>query len=249
VTALEGKVLPGAGTADNGQLTLFSAMIHGTGVTLAQIWVPEGTNEITQLDTVLAGVPVGTPERVIVTFDAAHTQRDTAEHLRGELGFDDVMTVKVNQPTLQGNVFTKCLPLLATAPGHVVEERAHGRINGGRPGPPTPTESSSPTPPNSAASAETSWAWMEPSHVLVEDLLPDSGVSRLGTIIVGDAHPRTRCFEALGDADEHVVGHHPTALEDLGYLGLGLPGQLRDLSLTDASLGEQPVDGGDVALG
>jgi hypothetical protein len=53
----------------------------------------------------------------------------------------------------------------------------------------------------------------------------------------------------LGDADEHVVGHHPTALEDFGYLGLGLPGQLRDLSLTDASLGEQPVDGGDVALG
>jgi hypothetical protein len=127
--ALDGKVLRGAWTTDNGQVTLFSAMIHGTGVTVAQIRVPDGTNEITQVDTVLAGVPVGTPERVIVTLDAAHTQRDTAQHLRAERGFDYVMTVKGNQPTLQENVFTKCLPLLATAPGHVVEERAHGRIN------------------------------------------------------------------------------------------------------------------------
>jgi hypothetical protein len=129
VIALDGKVLRGAWTADNGQVTLFSAMIHGVGVTVAQIRVPDGTNEITQVDTVLAGVAVGTPERVIVTLDAAHTQRDTAEHLRAQRGFDYVMTVKGNQPTLQENVFAKCLPLLATAPGHVVEERAHGRIN------------------------------------------------------------------------------------------------------------------------
>jgi predicted transposase YbfD/YdcC len=104
-------------------------MIHGTGVTVAQIRVPDGTNEITQVDTLLAGVPVETPQRVIVTVDAAHTQRDTAQHLRAELGFDYVMTVKANQPTLQENVFAKCLPLLTTTPGHVVEERAHGRIN------------------------------------------------------------------------------------------------------------------------
>lgn len=129
VIALDGKVLRGAWTADNGQVTLFSAMIHGVGVTVAQIRVPDGTNEITQVDTLLAGVPVETPERVIVTLDAAHTQRDTAQHLRAELGFDYVMTVKGNQPTLQKDVFTKCLPLLATTPGHVVEERAHGRIN------------------------------------------------------------------------------------------------------------------------
>jgi predicted transposase YbfD/YdcC len=129
VIALDGKVLRGAWTADNGQVTLFSAMIHGVGVTVAQIRVPDTTNEITQVDTLLAGVPTGTPERVIVTLDAAHTQRDTAQHLRAERGFDYVMTVKGNQPTLQENVFAKCLPLLATAPGHVVEERAHGRIN------------------------------------------------------------------------------------------------------------------------
>jgi predicted transposase YbfD/YdcC len=129
VIALDGKVLRGAWTADNGQVTLFSAMIHGVGVTVAQIRVPDTTTEITQVDTLLAGVPVGTPERVIVTLNAAHTQRDTAQHLRADLGFDYVMTVKGNQPTLQDNVFAKCLPLLATAPGHVVEERAHGRIN------------------------------------------------------------------------------------------------------------------------
>jgi hypothetical protein len=52
-----------------------------------------------------------------------------AEHLRAELGFDYVMTVKGNQPTLQDNLFAKCLPLLATTPGHFVEERSQGRIN------------------------------------------------------------------------------------------------------------------------
>lgn len=93
VIAVDGKVLRGAWTAGNGQVTLFSAMIHGVGVTVAQIRVPDDTNEITQVDTVLAGVPVGTPKRVIVTLDAAHTQRDTAEHLRADLGFDYVMTV------------------------------------------------------------------------------------------------------------------------------------------------------------
>ena len=83
--AVDGKVLRGAWTDDNGQVTLFSAMIHGTGVTVAQIRVPDATNEITQVDTLLAGIPAGTPERVILTLDAAHTQRDTAQHLRAEM--------------------------------------------------------------------------------------------------------------------------------------------------------------------
>ena len=57
------------------------------------------------------------------------TQRATASHVCAERGFDYIMTIKGNQPTLQKKVADRCRPLVATAPAHIVEERAHGRIN------------------------------------------------------------------------------------------------------------------------
>ncbi|MGH3783621.1 MAG: ISAs1 family transposase [Pseudonocardiaceae bacterium] len=129
VLAIDGKVLRGAWTDENDQFTLFSAMIHGMGVTVAQMAVPAETNEITQVETLLAGVPEREGQHVVVTMDAAHTQRDTAKHIVGNRGFDYVMTVKGNQPTLLESVFRKCLPLAKSDPDHGVEERGHGRIN------------------------------------------------------------------------------------------------------------------------
>ena len=129
VLAIDGKVLRGAWTGDHDTFTLFSAVIHGTGVTVAQAQVPDGTNEITQVKALLAGVSAQDGERVVVTMDAAHTQRDTADHIVGRRGFDYVMTVKGNQPTLLESVFRKCLPLMKETPGHVVEERGHGRMS------------------------------------------------------------------------------------------------------------------------
>ena len=102
VLAIDGKVLRGFRTAENDQFALFSAMIHGVGVTVAQVAVPADTNEITQVETLLAGVPEQVGKRVVVTMDAAHTQRDTAEHLVDKRGFDYVMTVKGNQPKIVG---------------------------------------------------------------------------------------------------------------------------------------------------
>ncbi len=128
VIALDGKVLRGAWTDENGKVTLFSAMLHSEAVTVAQVRVPDGTNEITQADAVLnaAGIPDG--EQVLVTLDAAHTQRETAEEIGGRPGWDYVMTVKGNQPSLQRKVFDKILPLLRKPPFHVMEERSRGRI-------------------------------------------------------------------------------------------------------------------------
>jgi predicted transposase YbfD/YdcC len=105
-------------------------MIHGAGVTVAQVRVPDGTNEITQVKRLLQHI-AGTEQEQppVVTLDAAHTQRDTATHLAGERGFDYVMTVKGNQPILQKEVWARCLPLLNANPPHVVTERGHGRIN------------------------------------------------------------------------------------------------------------------------
>lgn len=47
--AIDGKVLRGAWTDDNDQFTLFSAMVHHHSVTVAQLQVPAGTNETTQV--------------------------------------------------------------------------------------------------------------------------------------------------------------------------------------------------------
>ncbi|WP_352231535.1 ISAs1 family transposase [Actinokineospora sp. NBRC 105648] len=127
--AIDGQVFRGAWTDENDQFTLFSAMVHREGVTIAQVQVPADTNEITQVKALLAGVLARDAERVVVTMDAAHTQRDTAEHLVGERGLDYVATCKGNQPSLLRSVFTKVVPLTKGPPHHVVKERGHGRLS------------------------------------------------------------------------------------------------------------------------
>jgi hypothetical protein len=84
--AVDGKVLRGAWTDENEKFRLFSAMIHGIGVTIAQVQVPAGTNEITQVKALLDPLHVHGEERVVVTMDAAHTQHDTAEYIVAERG-------------------------------------------------------------------------------------------------------------------------------------------------------------------
>lgn len=73
--------------------------------------------------------PVQDGEQVVVTVDAAHTQRETAEYLKGERGFDYIMTVKGNQPNLLKAVVDRCRPLLHNTPDHVVEEYNHGQLH------------------------------------------------------------------------------------------------------------------------
>jgi hypothetical protein len=128
IIALDGKVMRGAWTEENDKVTLFSAMLHDEAVTIAQVRVPDGTNEITQAGTLLdaTGIPEG--ESVLVTIDAAHTQRETAEYIGARPGWNYLMTVKGNQPTLQRQVFDKILPLLSGAPHHIMEEHSRGRI-------------------------------------------------------------------------------------------------------------------------
>jgi predicted transposase YbfD/YdcC len=128
VIALDGKVMRGAWTDENDKVTLFSAMLHREAVTIAQVRVPDGTNEITQAGTLLDAAEIPEGESVLVTVDAAHTQRETAETIGGKPGWDYLMTVKGNQPSLQREVFAKVLPLLREVPHQVTEEHARGRI-------------------------------------------------------------------------------------------------------------------------
>lgn len=128
VIAVDGKVLRGAWTDDNGQVTLFSAMLHDEAVTVAQVRVPDGTNETTQARALLDAVKIPEGESALVTLDAAHTQRETAETIKEKPGFDYIMTVKGNQPALQEEIIGKVLPLLREQAHDVIEERGHGRI-------------------------------------------------------------------------------------------------------------------------
>lgn len=127
--AIDGKVLRGVWTDENERFTLFSAMIHREGVTIAQVKVPPDTNEITQVQALLNPVTLREGERVIVTMDAAHTQHETAEYIAGTRGFDYIMTAKGNQPTLHSAIADKTVPLIKNTPDHTVRERNRGRIN------------------------------------------------------------------------------------------------------------------------
>ena len=97
-------------------------------MTIAQVRVPDSTNEITQADSLLDAVRIPEGEPVLVTLDAAHTQRETAESVAGKPGLDYLMTVKGNQLSLQRAVFDETLPLLTEAPHHAMEEHDRGRI-------------------------------------------------------------------------------------------------------------------------
>ncbi|HEX5407974.1 MAG TPA: ISAs1 family transposase [Pseudonocardiaceae bacterium] len=127
--AIDGKVLRGVWTDADERFTLFSAMIHREGVTIAQVKVPADTNEITQVAALLGPVATCEGERVIVTMDAAHTQHDTAEYIAGIRGFDYVMNAKGNQPTLHRAIAAITVPLVRNTPDHTAAERDHGRIN------------------------------------------------------------------------------------------------------------------------
>ena len=91
--AVDGKVLRGAWTAENDKVTLFSAMIREEGVTVAQVRVPDGTNEITQADALLDALPIPGSDPAVFTLDAAHTQTKTAEAIRKRPEWHYLMTV------------------------------------------------------------------------------------------------------------------------------------------------------------
>jgi predicted transposase YbfD/YdcC len=128
--ALDGKDLHGSWDAD-GRLVLFSALVHRRKgqdpVTLAQIRVPEGTTETTQVKTLLADLDIG---GALVTVDAAHTCAATARHLVKDKNADYLMAVKGNREALYAACGRVAAGLVwgGQAP-HVVTETGHGRIS------------------------------------------------------------------------------------------------------------------------
>ncbi len=126
VIAIDGKWL--RGVAD-GQVKLFAAMLQQEKVIIGQHRVPDETTETTQVRELLDGVDL---RNAVVTADAAHAQRETAQYIAGpaEEGgreADYFLFVKGNQPSLQKAAFGTIQAGCPRDPDWTELDRSHGR--------------------------------------------------------------------------------------------------------------------------
>jgi predicted transposase YbfD/YdcC len=125
--AIDGKWL--RGVAD-GQVKLFAAMLQEEKVIIGQVRIPDETTETTQVKELLDAVDL---EGAVVTADAAHAQRETAQYIAGSKddgsrGSDYFLFVKGNQPSLQKAVFNAIQDDGPREPDHMEPDYGHGRI-------------------------------------------------------------------------------------------------------------------------
>jgi predicted transposase YbfD/YdcC len=103
-------------------------MLQEEGVTIAQVRVPDGTNEITQVKSLAAAIEIQDGETVLATLDAAHCNNGTAEVLGGKDGWDYLITLKTDKPTLYRKVADKIRSQLNRKPDDIMTERNRGVI-------------------------------------------------------------------------------------------------------------------------
>ena len=125
--AIDGKWLRGVG---DGQVKLFAAMLHEEKVVIAQHRIPDETTETTQVKELLEDVDLAS---AVVTADAAHAQRETADYIAGPedeggRGSEYFLFVKGNQPGVQRAVFDLIQAAGKDAPDHIEMDYGHGRI-------------------------------------------------------------------------------------------------------------------------
>jgi predicted transposase YbfD/YdcC len=125
--AIDGKWLRGV---LDGQVKLFAAMLHEEKVIIAQHRIPDETTETTQVKALLDAVDLA---GAVVTADAVHAQRETAEYIAGNKDdgnreSDYFLLVKGNQPSLQRAVFDAIQEQGPREPDHTELDRGHGRI-------------------------------------------------------------------------------------------------------------------------
>lgn len=121
VIAFDGKTLRGARDAAGNLVHLLAGLCQHTGTVVAQLAVGSKTNEIPLLTSLLETIDI---TGAIITADALHCQRGTADYIAGR-GGHYIFTVKDNQPTLRKQLKElpwKHIPVLDTS-----IERGHGR--------------------------------------------------------------------------------------------------------------------------
>ena len=122
VIAFDGKTLRGARDAAGNLMHLLAGLCQHTGAVLAQLAVGAKTNEIPMLTKLLDTIP--DIAAAVITADALHCQRDTAEYITGR-GAHYILTVKDNQPTLRKKL--KSLPWKQIPVLDRKTEHGHGR--------------------------------------------------------------------------------------------------------------------------
>lgn len=122
VIAFDGKTLRGARDAAGNLMHLLAGLCQHTGAVLAQLAVGAKTNEIPMLTKLLDTIP--DIAGAVITADALHCQRDTAEYITGR-GAHYILTVKDNQPTLRKKL--KSLPRKQIPVLDRKTEHGHGR--------------------------------------------------------------------------------------------------------------------------
>jgi len=99
--AIDGKTLRGSRDGENAGVHLLGAVVHSTGVLVAQTQVPGKTNEITRVEPLFKDVDIAD---TVITADALLTQNEIARHITEDKKADYVFTVKNNQPTLRKDI-------------------------------------------------------------------------------------------------------------------------------------------------
>jgi len=125
--AIDGKKLRGSRNQGAEITHLLSVLSHRLGVIVAQVAVPNHTNEIGAMADLLLDLVI---EGRVFTMDALHTQVQTAQTIIAG-GGDYVMIVKKNQPLLY-----EALEILFEQPGAepfihdqvATFDAAHGRL-------------------------------------------------------------------------------------------------------------------------
>jgi predicted transposase YbfD/YdcC len=125
--AIDGKWLRGV---LDGQVKLFSAMLHEEKVIIAQHRIPDDTTETTQVKELLEHVDL---DGAVVTADAVNAQRDTAQYIAGKeedggRASAYFLFVKGNQPKLQRAVYDAVQRNCPRDPDYTELDEGHGRV-------------------------------------------------------------------------------------------------------------------------
>jgi predicted transposase YbfD/YdcC len=121
--AVDGKTLRGATRPTDRPAHLLAAMDHATGAVLAQRQVDGAPEEVTGLRPLLADLDLA---GVVVTADALHAKRDTAQFLVVDKHAHYLLVVKANQPTLHTQL--RALPWRQVPVLDHARDRGHGRV-------------------------------------------------------------------------------------------------------------------------
>jgi len=119
---VDGKTVRGARNTDGSQVHLLAALAGVRGVVAAQAEVGTKTNEIPMIIPLLDGLSL---DGAVVTADALHTQRATADYVHGRSA-DFAFPVKDNQPGLFDAL--DALPWHDVPVTHAATDQGHGRI-------------------------------------------------------------------------------------------------------------------------